>query len=171
MSDLTEFVDQETTLINDLMFSREALECYSKKSEKANDKGYRRVKLLAIETKNGDCPLCSARHDIEECDGLKKTPVNERSKAFFKKKLCYGCCQLIGDGHNSKTCTKRRKCRDYDGRHPTILHGLHLKKNDKGKLEKETRKKEADKADNTELICASTNMNKVISMCVVPVKV
>ena len=33
--------------------------------------------------------------------------VNEQSKAFFQKKLCCGCCQLIGDGHNSKTCTKR----------------------------------------------------------------
>ena len=77
-------MDQETTLINDL-FSREALECYSKKSEKANEKRCRRVKSLAIETKNGDCPLCSARHDIEECDGLKKIPVNERSKAFFKR--------------------------------------------------------------------------------------
>ena len=33
--------------------------------------------------------------------------VNEQSKAFFKKKLCCGCCQLIGDGHNSKTCAKR----------------------------------------------------------------
>ena len=129
------------------------------------------MKLLEIETKIGDCPLCSARHDIEECDELKKVPVNERSKVFFKKKLCYGCCQLIGDGHNSKTCTKRRKCRDCNGEHPTILHGLQLKKNGKGKTEKETRKKEADKADSTGLRCASAKMNQVTSMCVVPVKV
>ena len=54
--------------------------------------------------------------------------VNEQSKAFFQKKLCCGCCQLIGDGHNSKTCTKRRKCRDCDEKHPTIMHGLQLKK-------------------------------------------
>ena len=44
LSDLTEFVDQETTLVNDPMFSREALECYSEKSEKPNDKRYRRMK-------------------------------------------------------------------------------------------------------------------------------
>ena len=30
LSDLIEFVDQETTLVNDPMFSREALECYMK---------------------------------------------------------------------------------------------------------------------------------------------
>ena len=63
-------MDQGTTLVNDPMFSR-----------------YRRVKSLAIETKVGDCPLYSARHDIEECDKLKRLPVNERSKIFFKKKL------------------------------------------------------------------------------------
>ena len=33
------------------------------------------------------------------------------------------------------------------------------------------RKKEVDKADSTGLTCASTKMNRVISMCVVPVKV
>ena len=122
LSDLIEFVDQETTLVNDPMFSREALECDSEKAEKPNDKRYRRVKPLAIEMKLGDCSLCSARHDIEECDEFKRfarhdieecdefkrLQVNERSKVFFKKKLFYGCCQLIGDGHNSKTCTKRK---------------------------------------------------------------
>ena len=46
-------------------------------------------------------------------------------------------------------------CRDCNGKDPTILHGLKLKKNGKGKLVKEIRKKEADKADSTGLICAS----------------
>ena len=103
---------------------------------------------MAIETENGDCPLCSVRHE----------------------RNFYGCCKLIGNGHNSKTCTKRRICRDCDGKHPTILHGLQLKKNDKAKSEKEIRKKEADKADSTELIRSSTKMKQVISMWVVPVK-
>ena len=69
------------------------------------------VKSLTIETKIVDCPFCSARHDIKECDELQKA-------------TSYGCCQLIGDGHNSKTCTKRRKCRDCNGKHPTILPRL-----------------------------------------------
>ena len=108
MSDLIEFVKQETTLVNDLMFSRESLECYNEKSQKPDEKRCRKVKSLTIETKIGDCPLRSTRHDIEECDELKKLPVNERSKVFFKKKLCYGCCQLIGDGHNYKAYIKRK---------------------------------------------------------------
>ena len=56
-----------------------ALEYYSEKSEKPNEKRFRRIKSLAIETKIGECPLCSARHEIEECDEIKKLPVNGRS--------------------------------------------------------------------------------------------
>ena len=78
---------------------------------------------------------------------------------------------MIGDGHNSKTCSKRRKRRDCNGKHSTTSHGWELKKNDKGKWKKEIRKKEAGKADSTELICASKKMNQVTSMCLVPVKV
>ena len=89
------------------------------------------MKSLRIEAKINVCSLCSARHGIEEFDELKKLPCNDRSKVFFKKRLCYVCCHLIGDGDNFKTCTKRRKCRDGDGKHPTILHGLQLKKNDR----------------------------------------
>ena len=131
------------------------------------------MKSLTIERKIGDCPVCSARHDREECDEFKKLPVNERSKVFFKKKLYCGCCQLIGDGHNSKTCTKRRKCRDCDGKHPAILYGLQLKKNDKGKLGKKIRKKEGNKADSkmNQDEPISTKMNQIISMCVVSVKI
>ena len=73
LSDLIKYVDQEATLVNNLMFSREALEYYSEESER-----YRSVKSLAIETKISDCPFYSATHDIEECDELKKLSVNER---------------------------------------------------------------------------------------------
>ena len=48
---LIEFVDQKTILANDPMFSGEALQCYSEKSETPNGKRYKRVKPLAIETK------------------------------------------------------------------------------------------------------------------------
>ena len=73
LSEMIEFVDQETTLVNDLMFSRKTLEWYNEKSEKPNGKRYKREKSLAIETKTGG-------HDIEECNELKKL----RSKVFFK---------------------------------------------------------------------------------------
>ena len=71
LSDLIEYVDQETTLVNDLMFSREALECYSERSEKPNDKRYIR-QSLAIKTKIGDCPFfekaTSSGFELTGCD-------------------------------------------------------------------------------------------------------
>ena len=47
LSEMIEFVDQETTLVNDLMFSRKTLEWYNEKSEKPNGKRYKREKSLA----------------------------------------------------------------------------------------------------------------------------
>ena len=67
---------------------------------------------------------------------------------------------MIDDGHNSKTCSKRRKRRDCNGKHSTTLHGWEIKKNDKGKSKKEITKKEVGKADSTELICASKKKNE-----------
>ena len=52
MSDLIEFVDQETTLVNDLMFSREALECYSEKSEKLNGKKIQKGEIIGNRNEN-----------------------------------------------------------------------------------------------------------------------
>ena len=141
LGDLIEFVDQETTLVNDPMFSRETLEYYSERLKKPNDKRNRRVKSLVIETKIGGCPFCSARHDIEECNEFKKLPVNERSKVFFKIKLCYGCCQLIGDGHNSKTCTKRRKCRGCYGKIEQYCMVFNYRKIAKGNQKKKSGRK------------------------------
>ena len=42
LSGLIDVVDQETTLINDPMFSKETLECYSRKTEKKSDRKYRK---------------------------------------------------------------------------------------------------------------------------------
>ena len=126
LSELAEFVDQETTLVNNSMFSREALECYSGKLEKCYNIKYKKVKSIAIETMIGDYPLKS--ECTEDCDEFKGLPVNRESNVFFRKKLCYGWCLII-DGYDSKTCTKRRKCREYDRKHPPILHGVGVKRN------------------------------------------
>ena len=92
---------------------------------------------------------------LQECDEFKKLPINK----VFLERNCYVCCQLIGDGYDSKAYTKRRKCRNCDGKHPTVLHGLQLKKNDKGKSEKGIRKREVIKVDSTGLIYVLTKMN------------
>ena len=91
LHDLIEFVDQETALVNDPLFSREALEGYTVKPDKKSKQ--RSVTSFATETSAAKCPFCSSKHDIEDCGDFKQLSVKERSKFFFKKKLCYGCCE------------------------------------------------------------------------------
>lgn len=107
LSDLTDFVDRETTLVNYQIFSTDALECYSGKLENHCNRKYREMKSIA---KDWQLPFCSAGHNMEESNKLKGLPVNKN-----------GCCQLISHGHNSKTPTK----------HATIWHCLLVKRHDK----------------------------------------
>ena len=171
LSDLIEFVDQETTLVNDPMFSRQAIEGFNGKSEKQPEKRNRRLKTLATEAVEEKCPICSSNHDNDECEDLKKLTVDERSKVFFKKKLCYGCCKPINDGHNSKTCKKRRKCKHSEGTHPTVLHGYKIKSKERSKQGQDSKENAERENRSTSVNCTSSRMNQVISMCVVPVKV
>ena len=117
------------------------------------------------------CPFCSGNHDVEQYEDFKKLTVNERSKRFFRKRLCCGCCKPINNGHNSKTCNKRRKYKTCDGKHPTVLHGLQIKKKDKNKHEKECEENKEVRSNGTGVNSASPKVSQVISMCVVPVKV
>ena len=125
-------VDQET-LVNDPMFSRQAIESFNGKNEKQPERRNRSLKTLATEAVEEKCPICSSNHDIDECEDLKKLPVDERSKVFFKKKFCYGCCKPISNGHNSKSCKKWRKCKHCEGTHLTVLHGFKIKSKERSK--------------------------------------
>ena len=64
LSDLIEFVDQETTLFNDPMFSREALGIFSEKSEKFLERKSRKIKTMATETAVEKCQFCGGNHDV-----------------------------------------------------------------------------------------------------------
>ena len=118
---------------NNPMFSRQAIESFNRKSEKQSERRNRRLKTLATEAVEEKCPICSSNHDIDECEDLKKLPVDERSKVFFKKKFCYGCCKPISNGHNSKSCKKWRKCKHCEGTHLTVLHGFKIKSKERSK--------------------------------------
>ena len=90
---------------------------------------------------------------------------------FFKKKLCYGWCKPISDGHNSKSCKKQRKCKHCEGTHLTVLHGFKIKSKEGNKQGQDGKKNAEGENRSASVNCASSRMNLVISMCVVPVKV
>ena len=129
LQNLIEFVDQETTLFNDPMFSRDAVKQYLySKDRDAGKKRSSRYKIAAtdvnenceskpLQRQHQSCPLGDGNHDLDDCSIFKNHTVEERSKLLRTNKLCYGCYKLISPDHTAKTCTKRRTCSICNGKH------------------------------------------------------
>ena len=94
--------------------------------------------------------------------------------------MCYGCYSPVSQDHNAKTCKQRRTCKICQQSQPTGLHG-HLTKKKQPKVTSDT-KDGVPPVDNNKLMtsdfaemdikCNSSSIeSKIISMCVVPVKV
>ena len=103
--------------------------------------------------------------------------LKKRIKFLAKKKYCYGCFQPMTDSHNEKTCIRRITCSSCKWNHQTSLHGYIPK------VMKDKSDGSQDNGDsgNVKRNCATFDhdMNcttakpgsKVISMCIVPVKI
>ena len=175
--DLTNFIEDEMVLVNDPLFSREAVGQYEEKPLKQQSRSTKNKFQTHVIKEAGDsgkrdkakCPICDEHHDIEECQVFLSQTMEDRSKTLYKKKLCYGCLGNISKEHNAKSCANRRMCKVCSGRHPTVLHGLKIQKHKKKGNSEDTDTKE-DKPE--EVKCASTNTGSdVISMCIVPVQI
>ena len=132
--DLTNSIEDEMTLVNDPLFSREAVRQYQDKPLKPHKP--KKIQSSAIKETSGNkkrktskCPICEGQHDIEECTTILELAVEDRSKTIYKKRLCYGCLEGILKEHNAKRCSNRRQSKVCNGRHPTILHGIKIEKN------------------------------------------
>ena len=104
--------------------------------------------------------------------------LKERIKFLAKQKSCNGCLKPMTEVHNAKTCTQRLTCSSCKGNHPTPLHGYIPNKKSKTDgnqaVDGEGNLKSNFACLNNDLKCASLKgkkESKVISMCIVPVKV
>ena len=102
----------------------------------------------------------------------------ERIKFLAKQKSCYGCLKSMNESHNAKTCTQWLTCSSCKGNHPTRLHGYTQNKKSKADWNQIVNRggdlKNNFAGFNNDLKCASMTgktRSKVISMCIVPVKV
>ena len=125
-ADLIHFVEDEATLVNDPLFSKEALSGYVDKREVPVKR--KQLKTYVI-TANEDtsrlqnsCPLCQRDHDLDKCEDFMKKSTEDRSKFLAKNKLCYGCYMPISSDHNARSSKKKRVCTIYKETHPTGLH-------------------------------------------------
>ena len=177
LSDLILFIDEETRLLNDPLFSRDAVSQYQEKKEKYDRKKKVNTFLAKTEIQTNEpfklkaqkqeteCPVCGKSHGNEDCEDFLKLDVED-----------YGCYQKVSRMHNAKYCTNRKVCKVSNDKHPTTLHGLVLRKdNSQKKSEKQndeaTSENQSVSGNHEDLTRASVNMgSQVISMSVVPVK-
>ena len=148
LSDFIDFVDDETLLASDPLFSQEALKQYNERKEKGTRELKSYVSHAAEPAKNerdvssgNDCPVCEKRHDLNNCRQFNDLTLEERRKILRKKKLCYDCYSPITSEHNAKSCKKQRKRRDCNLDHPTGLHG-YIDKKRGGALTNDTEEKQ-----------------------------
>ena len=105
--------------------------------------------------------------------------MKERIQLLAKKNYCYGCLQSMSDSHNARTCTRWLSCSSCKGNHPTPLHGCIPKvMKDKADGSQDNSNSGNIKSNyamlDNDVKCASTTAksgSKVISMCIVPVKI
>ena len=163
---LAHFVDDEATLANDPLFSKDAFNRYVDKKEAPNRRKLLKTYLTAAEEKTEEivniCQLCQKSHDLDGCLDYKKESVEERSKFLFQKKLY----TPKSSEHNVRICKKRRVCYICRERHSTGLYGYKASKKNRTGYGSDSGK------NNGFLACATTKMtSNVVSMCVVPGKI
>ena len=95
LQDLIKFTEEETILVNNLLFSRQALHEYTKHPEKSTHVKARKLKncyTKAIEKNEmkwqkqwQKCKFCDGNHDLDDCHFYHEITVNDWS-IFLKKK-------------------------------------------------------------------------------------
>ena len=109
------YIEEETILMSDPLFSREALSELNTVKERparrnkvkgfltvsdekaaADDKNYKK--------KQPHCPLCNSSYDSDECRNFNEMEVEGRNKFLSKQKLCYGCYEKTSQSHTARNC-------------------------------------------------------------------
>ena len=133
---MTDFIEEETILMNDPLFSREALADYQTKLEhpvrqrrmknytiRAEDENKKDVRGSS-EDSSSKCKMCNRQHDLDECKAFNDMAVEERSKFLSKQKLCYGCYEVISAKHTARNGLRRKNCKICLAKHPTSQRNL-----------------------------------------------
>ena len=181
--DFVRFVEEETLLMNDPLFSREALCEYAGQKEKEGKAKHKKLKNCYTKSEEKvtqnyssvnprkKCVFCDGSHDLDDCQFYTEIPVEERSKFLKENKLCYGCYEEISTQHTARSCKNRRTCKICKEKHPTGLHGFTFKRKSKSSNDGTDSNDPTVKSNCAGVGCATATFGQVISMCVVPVRV
>lgn len=166
LSDLLEFVDQECTLANDPLFSRDALEEHSNQRQRNGKESGKTRPVKTFSSNISKCPACDKNHDLEKCKDYMERSIRDKCRWLMRKRLCFGC---YGAGHIVRACKNKRTCTTCKEKHPTGLHEYHQSKMETKNDEREETSPEQGSNIKNCSIASSTSSERSISMCVVPV--
>ena len=115
--DLTNFIEDEMILVNDPLFSRQAVGQYDEKPPRPQKfQKHQKIHTSAItkdavaereltQNKTGNRPACKkGHHTIGDCRTFLIQPIQDKSKTIFKRKLCYRCLAAISYICHYKGC-------------------------------------------------------------------
>ena len=120
LDDFIDLVSKETVLLDDPLYSREAIFDLTRNS-------YERSKFKANTVKLDQCICCTqTAHDLEKCQKYLRMDVTDRKEFIFRNRLCFSCLKPTNQSHNAKTCTDKRQCAVCKQYHPTTLHKFKL---------------------------------------------
>ena len=115
LNDMTDFIGEETILMNDPLLSHKVLADYHTKLEypdrqkqmknytiKAEDENKKDVR--GSSENSSKCKMCNGWHDLDECKAFSDMTVEERSKFLSEQKLCYVCYEVISPKHTVRNC-------------------------------------------------------------------
>ena len=97
MADFIQFVNNETLIGTDPVFSKEAVEQNVEKKP-----SYKKGNISAFATGNEEnpdaCIYCNERNKLECCNTFMDKTLKERIKFLAKQKSCYGCLKPMTEG-------------------------------------------------------------------------
>ena len=118
---------------------------------------------------------CGEKTQLDGCLKFMGMALKDIINFLSEKKYCFGCLQQMRPQHNVKICDKRLNCRNCSGGHPTATHGYVPKR--KKDAQDDQRSNENNEfvtnsfADLKTLSSVGKHQTKLISMCIVHVKV
>ena len=105
LEDFIKYIEEETMLMSDPLFSQKALSELNTVKERPirrnKVRGFLTVSdgKAAADDRNDEkpphCSLCNSSHDLDECRNFHEMEVEGRSKFLSKQKVCYGCYEKI----------------------------------------------------------------------------
>ena len=176
---MIDFIEEETILINDPVFSREVLADYHIRLErparqkrmenyaiKAEDERDKKDVKRSSEDNSSRCKMCNGRHDLDECKAFNEMIVEERSKFLSKQKLCYSCYEAITLKLTARNFPTKRNCKICLEKHPTSLHGYKIRKKEDSKSDDDPGKTAKNNFVNIkDAQCESIGTGEMLSMC------